>query len=69
MAHVTTKARNIPPVKFFQEVIAELKKVTWPTRQQTIKLTLVVITVSAAIGLFVGGLDILLVNITKELFK
>lgn len=59
----------IPPVKFVQEVVAELKKVTWPSRQETIKLTLVVITVSAVIGLFVGGLDILLVNLSQMIFK
>ena len=63
------KTVSIPPVRFIQEVITELKKVTWPTRQETIKLTMVVVTVSAGIGLFVGGLDILLVNISKLLFK
>ena len=60
---------TIPPVKFIQEVVSELKKVTWPSRQETIKLTLVVLTVSTAIGLFVGGLDILLVNISQMIFK
>lgn len=61
--------KKLPPVTFFQEVVAELKKVTWPTRQETIKLTLVVLTVSAIIGLFVGGLDILFVNIQQMVFK
>jgi preprotein translocase subunit SecE len=61
--------KKLPPVTFFQEVIAELKKVTWPTRQETIKLTLVVLTVSAIIGVFVGGLDILFVNIQQMVFK
>ncbi len=69
MAHVTAKAGTIPPVRFIQEVIVELKKVTWPGRQETIKLTMVVVSVSAAIGLFIGGLDILLVNLSKLLFK
>jgi preprotein translocase subunit SecE len=60
---------KILPVKFFQEVVAELKKVTWPSRQETIKLTLVVLFVSAVIGLFVGGLDILFINIQQAIFK
>ena len=70
MANVTIPKRaSIPPVRFVEEVVAELRKVTWPTRQETIKLTLVVLTVSAFIGIFIGGLDILLVNVSKLIFK
>lgn len=57
------------PAKFLQEVIAELKKVTWPTRQETVKLTAVVIVLSAIVGIFVGGLDATLVKVTELLFK
>ncbi|MCX8009144.1 MAG: preprotein translocase subunit SecE [Patescibacteria group bacterium] len=63
------KRISAPPVQFIREVIAELKKVTWPTRQETIKLTMVVILVSGVIGLFVGGLDILLVQVSKIIFQ
>ncbi|MDO8451928.1 MAG: preprotein translocase subunit SecE, partial [bacterium] len=38
------------PGRFLKEVIAELKKVHWPTRQETVKLTVVVIAVSVAVG-------------------
>ena len=61
--------KKLPPVTFVQEVVTELKKVTWPTRQETIKLTLVVLTVSTIIGIFVGGLDILFVNLSQMVFK
>ena len=44
---------------FFKEVKIELKKVTWPTRQETIKYTLLVIGVSAGVAIFLGGLDFL----------
>jgi preprotein translocase subunit SecE len=44
---------------FFKEVRIELKKVTWPTRQETIRYTLLVIGVSAGVALFLGGLDYL----------
>ncbi len=43
-----------------KDVIEELKKVTWPTRQETIKLTTVVIVISLLIGLYIGIIDILL---------
>lgn len=41
-------------------VVDELKKVSWPTRSETIRLTLVVIIISLIIGLYVGIIDILL---------
>lgn len=63
------KLPNVAPTKFFSEVASELKKVTWPTRQETVKLTVAVIVISVAVGLFVGGLDILFVNISTMLFK
>lgn len=44
-------------LNFFGEVKMELSKVTWPTRNEVIKLTLTVFAVSAIIGFFVGALD------------
>lgn len=57
------------PATFVNEVVAELKKVTWPTKAETIKLTVTVIVISLAVGAFIGGLDVLFVNITTLLFK
>jgi len=57
------------PVTFVNEVIAELKKVTWPTRDETIKLTAVVIAISIIVGAFIGGLDSLFLKLTTLLFK
>lgn len=45
------------PVSFLKEVKAELAKVVWPTRQEVVKLTIIVIAVSVVIGLYIGGLD------------
>ncbi len=45
---------------FGTEIVDELKKVNWPSRQQTIRLTAVVLGVSLIIGLYVGIIDILL---------
>lgn len=61
---------NMPkfaPVQFFREIALELRKVTWPTRAETIKLTAVVVAVSAVVALYVGGLDIVVLRITSAL--
>jgi preprotein translocase subunit SecE len=42
---------------FFSEVRSELSKVTWPKRDEVVRLTLIVFLVSGVIGLYVGGLD------------
>lgn len=46
-------------VGFFSEVKSELGKVVWPKRAEVVKLTVVVLLVSALVGAYVGGLDYL----------
>ena len=53
------------PVNFFKEVRDELKKVVWPSREEVIRLTSVVIIVSLGIGLFLGGIDLLLTKVIQ----
>jgi preprotein translocase subunit SecE len=45
--------------KFFRDIISELRKVSWPTREETTRLTIAVIIVSVTIGLLLGGVDFL----------
>jgi len=45
------------PVTFLQETILELRKSVWPSREETARLTWVVILLSIAVGFFLGGLD------------
>lgn len=45
------------PFKGVRDIISELKKVTWPTREQSVNLTGVVIVVSVVVGLLLGGAD------------
>lgn len=45
--------------RFLKEVKQELKKVTWPTRQEAINHTLIVIGASLVVAAFLGGLDFL----------
>lgn len=56
-------------LKFIDEVKIELSKVVWPTRKETIRLTLLVIVVSLAVGFFIGGLDIVFVRIVDTLLR
>ena len=44
---------------YFSETKTELKRVIWPSRQDTIKHTLAVVGISAAVAIFLGALDIL----------
>lgn len=46
-------------VTFVKEAKDELKKVTWPTRQTTIRYTIIVIVASLSVGLLIGGIDYL----------
>jgi preprotein translocase subunit SecE len=57
------------PVSFFKEVKLELSKVVWPTKNEVVKLTIVVVTVSLAIGMYVGGLDLIFTKLTDLLVK
>ncbi len=40
-----------------REVITELRRVTWPSREEAVRLTIMVLIVSAVVGLFLGGVD------------
>ncbi len=51
--------------QFLREVKIELKKVTWPTRKQTMGSTAVVIILVLIIGLFLGIVDISLSNLIR----
>ncbi|MBW7955777.1 preprotein translocase subunit SecE [Patescibacteria group bacterium] len=49
--------RTLPGVKYLSEVRQELRRVSWPSRQQTIQKTILVISVSLAVGVYIGVLD------------
>ncbi len=46
-------------VRAFRETRSELRKVVWPTREETVRLTIVVITISLIIGLILFFADTL----------
>lgn len=45
--------------RFYRETVAELRKVTWPTRDEAWNLTKVTVLVIIAMGAFLGALDLL----------
>jgi preprotein translocase subunit SecE len=55
--------------QFLREVKTELKKVTWPSRKDTLSGTAVVLVAVFIIALFLGIVDSGLSNLVKELLK
>ena len=53
-------------VTFLKEARIELKKVTWPTRQETIKHTMLVIGISLSVAILLGALDYIFVLILNK---
>ena len=43
---------------FFRQTIGELRRVVWPTREQATRLSILVMVVSAVVGVILGALDI-----------
>lgn len=56
---------RVGPVRFLQEVLEELRKSVWPSKEETARLTAIVIVLAVAVGFFLGGLD----RVFAELFN
>jgi preprotein translocase subunit SecE len=52
--------------RFIDESWSELKKVTWPTREQVRNLTVLVFVISAAIGAYIAFFDVLFTMIVAQ---
>ena len=52
--------------RFVEESWSELKKVTWPTREQVRNLTVLVFVISAAVGAYIALFDILFTAIIQR---
>ncbi len=66
MARVSTRnarpissraASRLNPVEFLRETISELRKSVWPSREETARLTMIVMVLSVAAAFFLGGMD------------
>jgi preprotein translocase subunit SecE len=52
--------RRGSPIQFFQDTISELGKAVWPSREETVRLTKIVIILSAIAGFIFAGFDFVL---------
>jgi preprotein translocase subunit SecE len=48
--------------RFISETVGELRKVSWPTRDEALRLTAIVMMVLIASSLFLGAIDALLTD-------
>jgi preprotein translocase subunit SecE len=54
----TTPTKKAPSrFRFVGELLAELKKVTWPTRQEAMRLTIIVLLVCVVLAVILGAID------------
>lgn len=59
--------QKVNRVAFAGDLVEEMKKVSWPTRKETIRLTAIVIIISLIIGLYIGIIDVLLTKALEML--
>lgn len=57
------------PFTFVKQSLDELKKVTWPTRTEVIRLTVSVVIISFIVGVFLGGADLILTKVMEIVIK
>ncbi|OJV65729.1 MAG: preprotein translocase subunit SecE [Clostridiales bacterium 38-18] len=67
MASSNVKENKFSAGKFYRSVKSEIKKVTWPTRQDVWNYTLVVLAMCAFSAIFIGALDLIFKSIFELL--
>ena len=55
--------------EFVREVLAEFRKVTWPSRQELINSTSIVIVVTVVLAFFLGVVDISLTKVVERILR
>jgi preprotein translocase subunit SecE len=53
--------------RYIEESYSELKKVTWPTREQVRNLTVLVFAVSFVVGIFISAWDFIFTEALRAL--
>ncbi len=53
--------------RFIDESWSELKKVSWPTREQTRNLTVLVFAISAAVGVYITVFDLIFTTAVRQM--
>jgi preprotein translocase subunit SecE len=65
MAKVQTVKEPNALVRFYRETVGELKKVVWPTREEALRLTWIVLVVITIMAILLGAFDYLF----EQLFR
>jgi preprotein translocase subunit SecE len=55
-------------IAFFEDVVKEMKKVTWPTKEELIESTKIVIVVCIVLSLFTYVIDMIINQAFKGIF-
>lgn len=63
------KKRENRIAKYLKETRAEVRKVTWPTREEAIRLTGIVLATTVGFALFLGLVDYLLSKVFALLIR
>ncbi|OGD74543.1 preprotein translocase subunit SecE [Candidatus Collierbacteria bacterium RIFCSPLOWO2_01_FULL_50_23] len=56
-------------LEFIRSVGVELASVKWPTRQETMRLTALVVFVSLFVASYIGGLDLLFTSLISKIIN
>ena len=54
---------------FLQEVVVETKKVTWPTKQEVVNTTTVVVIASFIFGIYLYFCDLVFYQLVQQIFR
>ena len=52
-----------------RELRSEVRKVVWPTRRETANMTMVVLAIAVALGIFLGGVDFIFSELFRQLLS
>ncbi|MBI2867058.1 MAG: preprotein translocase subunit SecE [Chloroflexi bacterium] len=62
------KGASLLPFRYFRDVWGELKRVVWPTREDTWRLTIMVIVLSVIVGAILAAFDVGFAELIDRVF-
>ncbi len=62
---MSNKGNMVKISQFLKEVRQEVKKVTWPTRQDTIRYSIMVAVASLLVAVYLGGVDYVVTSLLE----
>jgi preprotein translocase SecE subunit len=61
----TRAARTARTQEFFQGLVSEMRRVTWPTQQEWTSATVLTIALVVGVGIFTWAVDEIFINLFK----